>query len=241
MEVISSRADKDNCEKWISLRLNNVSIFNAPIEYKNDGLKCIFDNYKIPHNLDVLFLDIDGGEYQLLKGFINKESRPKIICVEYDNSFPLSIDYVPSKYCHQASSMSFYKLMSSLGYIYVNTFFHDHIFMCEKFADQINFSRPPFEFFCRNSMPELYQLESVLLHQKLESATAGIDFYEQKLNVLISEGHPHAADFFSYVMAGISTCLNISTRLGQDRDSYSVMLSESASRFIKKYVYLYAR
>ena len=65
---------------------------------------------KSPHgHLDVLFLDIDGGEYQLLNGFIANECRPKIICVEYDNTFPLSIDYVPTKYRHQASSIAFYK------------------------------------------------------------------------------------------------------------------------------------
>ena len=113
--------------------------------------------------------------------------------------------------------------------------------MCGNFAGKINHSRPSFEFFCRNAMPELYQLESVLLRQRPESATAGIDFYEQKLNVLISEGHPRAADFFSYVMAGITTCLNIATTLKQDRNSYSVKLSEAASKFIKKYVHLYAQ
>ena len=107
--------ERHHCEKWESLQYNNVSIFNSEIEHKPNGLQSLFEVNKIPCNVDVLFLDIDGGEYQLLRGFLNKQRRPKVICVEYDNSFPLSIDYVPSEIrCgRQASSISFYKMMSS--------------------------------------------------------------------------------------------------------------------------------
>ena len=232
--------DQHNCEKWESLQLNNVSIFNAAIPYKKDGLKYIFDNHMIPYDIDVMFLDIDGGEYQLLDQFINHTYQPKVICVEYDNSFPLSINCVPSEICHgrQASSMSFYKLMSSAGYVYVNTFCHDHIFLSESFAKKMGINPPPFEFFCATATNNLYQFDNVFLGQKPDQADLGVNFYEEKIKMLISECHPHAVNFYSYVVGGLSCCYNFICKQGQENSDYSQTFARAACEFRAKYSYL---
>ena len=70
-------------------------------------------------------MDIDGSEYLLLEGM--KKIRPKFICVEYDDSYPLSIDDIPNAAGHgrryQASSLSMFKLMKSMNYLYIQSFF----------------------------------------------------------------------------------------------------------------------
>lgn len=234
--------DQHNCDKWESLCLNNVSVFNAAIPYKYDGLKSIFDNHKIPYDIDVMFLDIDGGEYQLLDNFINHEYQPKIICVEYDNSFPLSIDFIPSVICHgrQASSTSFYNLMSSSGYVYANTFFHDHIFLSGYFAKKMNISSLPFELFCATATNNLYEFVNVFLCQKPDQAELGVSFYEEKLKMLISDDHPSAVHFYSYVVGGLSCCYSFLCKQGDKNSDYAKKFVHAASIFRAKYTHLLA-
>ena len=233
--------DRQSCDKWDSLGLENSLIINAAIDYRSDGLRSIFEENNIPRDVDVLFLDIDGGEYQLLGGFLDEECRPKIICVEYDNAFPLSIDYIPKTICRgrQASSISFYKMMTSAGYLYTYTFFHDHVFVDKAFAKQYNLTKfPGFNQFCQVATMNLYQFDNVFLCQDLDSADLGVKFFERKLNVLISEGHPSASHYYSYIAGGIMNCIGFMKKIGKDSEEYAKDFNSAAIKFIDDYHYV---
>ena len=81
----------EHCNEWEELNFENVSVHKKLIPYTNSGLD---DTLKEVCNStpDVLFLDIDGSEYHQIRGLTN--FRPKFICVEYDNAYPLNIEYV---------------------------------------------------------------------------------------------------------------------------------------------------
>jgi len=101
-------------------------VHNKYISYAETGLEDILHECGCCKELDVLFFDIDGGEYQLFRGLIS--FRPKIVCIEYDNSFPLSINYVPRMIRHhqnggQASSTAFFHLFRQKRYTYIRSFF----------------------------------------------------------------------------------------------------------------------
>ena len=172
--------DQLSCEKWKSLALDNVSIFNTSIPYRQDGLITIFKENKIPQDIDVLFFDIDGGEYQLLEGFISGGYRPKVICVEYAYAFPISIDYIPTSICHgrQASSSAFLMLSSS-GYIYLNTY--PGSYLCGScFCGTNQCSVPPAEYFYVQAAANIAQFDKVFLCQPIDSGDQGVKFYESK-------------------------------------------------------------
>lgn len=48
------------------------------LSYKANGIDEYFDEHKIQRTPDIVFLDIDGGEYYLLAGM---QCRPAVICV----------------------------------------------------------------------------------------------------------------------------------------------------------------
>lgn len=245
MQWHSSRMDgrylveqsKQDCNQWNVLGLNNVSIINSAIDYSPSGLRRVFDDNKINCDLDVLFLDIDGGEYQPPEGFLDDTYRPKIICVEYDNAFPLSINYIPSSICHgrQASSIAFYKLMASAGYLYMNTFWHDHIFVDEFFVKKLHISTPTFETFTQIASTNLYQFDRVCLNQRPATPDSGVQFYESKINLLISEAHPCAAHYYSYVAGGINACISLLAANGKVHEDYAKIFSSAGLDLIRKY------
>ena len=105
-------AEKNVYDEWQDVDSDCVNIVNKRIDYDRKGLERILDELQAPFSLEVLFFDIDGGEYQLLEGL--DSYRPKMICVEYDNAYPLNIDYIPLRTRHgfqQASSLAMFKLM----------------------------------------------------------------------------------------------------------------------------------
>ena len=117
----------EHCEEWEQLNLDNIKIYKKLIPYKYSGLNDTLDELcdSCP---DVLFLDIDGSEYHQLKGLT--DFRPKFICVEYDNSYPLNIEYVPRFMRHSVESTRSLLLHSnfSLKRLYLSKYiFLDHI------------------------------------------------------------------------------------------------------------------
>ena len=230
--------DQLSCEKWKSLALDNVSIFNTSIPYRQDGLITIFKENKIPQDIDVLFLDIDGGEYQLLEGFISGGYRPKVICVEYAYAFPISIDYIPTSICYQkqASSIAFFRMLSSAGYVYLKTFFQDHIFVDRDFAAKINAILPPPEYFYVEAAANIAQFDRVLLCQY--SGDQGVKFYESSLRILMSQRHACTASFYSYIVGGINCCLGVLNQLEDANPDYYKEFKRAGIKFMKDYSHL---
>ena len=182
---------------WNNFVLENnidATVVNKRIEYKNNSIDSLLEEFFEPNEIAVLFLDIDGSEYLLLDGM--KKHRPKFICVEYDNSYPLGIDYIPTKPGHgrryQASSLAMFKLMKSMNYLYIQSYFQDHIFIDKELYEHLpltseNFPAGDLHFF-RNAPNHLFSYDSVLLNQSENDASLGVNFLASKVHNLIMNG-----------------------------------------------------
>ena len=183
---------------WKELNLSKTINIPKYIHYTQYGLEIAFDWTGEGSMIDVLFFDIDGGEYQLLEGL--RKYRPKFICVEYNNSYPLCIDFVPNSIRHgvQASSRAMYRLMAAKGYTYCKSFFHDHVFISNEFLDKIKpnvFEEPlGITAFANNASKHLYNYFNVLAFQK--DPVDGINFCKERLDFLINNGSREQARIY---------------------------------------------
>ena len=219
--------DAENCYEWKQFvekngYQNKVKICNLGISYNEKGLENTLEDVNSPYDLDVLFLDIDGGEYHLLKGL--ELYRPKIICVEYDSSFPLSINFIPRNIQHglQASAISFYKLMRSKNYTYIKSFHNDLVFISDEFLPNIKqdlFQNIGREAFYKNASSELYQYVFVLLDQDKDgrSPSKGIEFYFDKIEMLIENGYWDDARHFFWFLVLIMNSFAMIARMKGDQ------------------------
>ena len=205
-KAILVEAFEEYCNEWRLLQLDNVDVFSRGIDYANSGLESLLSDINAPRNIDIFFLDIDGGEYQLLKGL--NQYRPKLLCVEYDNSYPLSIEFVPNQIRHgvQASSLAIYKLMIAKGYTYVRSFFQDHIFIAnevlDRVKDSIQFSIGK-DAFASSASSHLYSFHAALLNQQEDKGGDGISFYSSKVSILIDNGYLEEARHCYYLLSQV--------------------------------------
>lgn len=235
-------ADKNRCEEWNETGIGCFSIINKQIDYGRKGLEQILDELQAPFSLEVLFFDIDGGEYQLLEGM--DSYRPKLICVEYDNAYPLNIDYIPLRTRHeqQASSLAMFKLMRSKGYKYLKSFSHDHIFVSDEFVNQYHDSieHKGIEYgddlFFNESPGHLYQLNLVCANQADGAGAAGINFYDSKLkNLIHNEYLVDAKNFYCHLCASFDAMTPFVKLRG---DSYSSQYISALEKFRSSYLWL---
>jgi hypothetical protein len=203
-------ASTEHCKEWESLNLRNVVIYNKKINYDPSGIDSLLSEIKVPYDLDVFFLDIDGGEYQLLEGM--NSFRPKLICAEYDNSYPLSIDFVPRQIRHsvesaQCSSRAMFRLMSEKGYTYIKSFFLDHIFIANEVIGK-NQDNPDLQLvgrkaFCKLAPRHLYDFRAVLLNQDAGKGGNGVEFFQRKLLNLVEHGYIQEASHYYFMLSQI--------------------------------------
>jgi len=205
-KAILVEAYEDYFNEWRRLQLDNVDVFNIGINYIDSGLESLLADINAPRNIDIFFLDIDGGEYHLLNGL--NSYRPKFICVEYDNTYPLSIDFVPNQIRHgvAASSLATYKLMIGKGYTYVRSFFQDHIFIANELLecvkDSIQFPIGK-DAFVSSASSHLYQFDVTLLNQHEDEVGNGIIFLSSKVSILIDNGYLKEAKHYYYMLSQI--------------------------------------
>ena len=193
------------CNEWKALNLNNIIVKNSYISYTETGLEDILQECGCRKDLEVLFFDIDGGEYQMFKGLAS--FRPKIVCIEYDNGFPLSINFVPKVIRHhqnggQASSAAMFHLFRQKRYTYLRSFFQDHIFISDEYLDEIgnlaNLGISTFgrDAFINNASDHLYSYQAVLINQPDNHANDGVNFYATKIESLLDNGYISEARHF---------------------------------------------
>jgi len=226
-----------HCGEWRDLNLNNVDIHCRGINYDQNGLEMLLTDISAPRDIDVFFLDIDGGEYQLLNGL--HQYRPKLLCVEYDNSYPLTIDFVPKQIRHgiQSSSLAMYNLMTSKGYTYLRSFFHDHIFIdngvLSNVTDKIQFPIGD-EAFISTASQSLYQFHAVLLNQQENQGGSGIDFYSSKVANLIENGCIKEAKNYYFMLSQVFHSYSVMVRQIRG-DSYFQFYHSALEKFDKSY------
>jgi hypothetical protein len=232
-----------SCE-WSSIG-GDIIIHEDYIPYQERGLDRALRAFgDLPIDFDALFLDINGGEYQLLEGMV--EYRPKVICLEYDNAYPLNIDYVPRFFGYspetgQASSKAFHRMMASKRYYFAKAFFQDHVYVSEEFLRLALSVDPDFphgtHHYCKTAHQALYSPTVVLANQKEGEACQGVSFYQDKIRALASDGlHREAAEMYSYVLMH---AMSINSSIDSTRStSYCNQLRIALSKMIEEYCYL---
>ena len=242
-KVLLCEANEELYEEWNSVDNSRLTIVNNRIKYDRKGLEELLHELQAPFSLEALFLDIDGGEYQLLEGL--DCFRPKLICVEYDNAYPLNIDYIPLRTRHgmqQASSLAMFKLMRSKGYKYLKSFFQDHIFIAEEFVSQhldtidrmgVKYGD---ELFFDEAPKHLYNLSAVCVNQSEGSGDAGINFYSWQLrNLISSEYLLDAKNFYCHLCASFDALIpQVETR----GDAYFSQYMNALETFRSSYLWL---
>jgi hypothetical protein len=229
--------DSCDCADWIELNLPRATIINATVFYNEGGLEHLLTSNRVDPEIDVLFLDIDGGELQLLEGL--HSYRPKVVCVEYDNSFPLYIDFTPRSIMHraQASSTAMFKMMLRKGYSYIRSFFHDHIFVANEFFPRVvSFLEAPYgrDGFVQEAHNHLYMYHAVLLNQGQDNGDLGVWFYQEKIDALVSNGYiPEARSFYSELRRTFETLDPIIESYG--RTDYHLKFRQARMSFNSRY------
>lgn len=175
-------------KKIRDLQIEKLNTISKPLEYTKDGLNKAFEIAGITRQkkCNVLFLDINGGEYHLIDGL--NPSRPEFICVECDNYFPLGFEYIPKypRYGTQASQSSMYKMMKAKGYLLVKCFVVDMVFVAEE-AAELNYSFFKQlgiydEYHAANQIVEnSYSLLQAVANQPEEDSQNGINFVKSKM------------------------------------------------------------
>ncbi|KZR68400.1 hypothetical protein PMIT1313_02018 [Prochlorococcus marinus str. MIT 1313] len=234
--------ERSQCSKWKHFISNTekVKIYNKKIEYNSNGLSKLLDEIGSPQQPEVLFLDIDGGEYQLLEGL--HFFRPKVICVEYDNVYPLNIDFVPQQIRHgiQASSKAMYRMMLEKGYIYLESFFHDHIFVTKEFLQDCLKSNLQLlhgrKYFIQNAPVHLYEIHKVLagFDGKTDPGSLRIELYSGRVRNLLNDGYrDEALSFYAYLTLAFKSYISIFRRTSLSK--YCESLTEGIEAFHREF------
>jgi len=130
-ECVLGEADARHYASLDRLASSNITIIKSGLSYSCNGIDQYITKNKFPKTPDIIFLDIDGGEYQLLAGM---NMRPSIICVEFERTLLADAHYIPNifGYGHQASAISTLEIMNSKEYVLAEATLGDLIFVDEK-------------------------------------------------------------------------------------------------------------
>lgn len=148
--AILIEADKNrfrDLQRNYSTQGNKVLAINCFVGFgDNDNLDNILSNTTIPHDFDLLSIDIDGNDYHVWSRL--EHYRPKIVVVEFNPTIPTDVAFVQkaSPELSQGSSLrSLVELGKAKGYELVcvlpfNAFFVDkqyfHLFELESNAPE---------------------------------------------------------------------------------------------------------
>ncbi len=113
-------------KKFHDLRNNlasfaNQNLFNEFVGLeKNNNFEFFLHKAGAPKDFDLLSIDIDGMDYWVLDTM--EEFRPKIICIEYNQSIPFDVSYIQEKSFlikHGSSAKAISELGTRKGYTVV--------------------------------------------------------------------------------------------------------------------------
>ena len=228
-------------EAWRRKNLPNAEVYEIPIPLVSHGLIDAFDKVGLQTDLDVLFLDIDGGEYHLLKAFLASNTlRPKFIHVEYDNAFPLFVDYVPTKIVNgrQASAIAFLHMLQNAGYAHFGTFGHDLVFVDQAFVVSRNLKCPTHEDFVRQTLRGMYSVSNVIGFQKSDESRNGVAFLASKLDILLESLHPAASQYYSFLAYSMLQALSFTYVVRRNDKDFCQQVEFEINSFISKYAFL---
>ena len=103
-----------------------------------NSLDNILLNHNFNKNFDLLSIDIDGNDYYIFQGLEN--FRPKIICIEYNPTIPLDIEFIQKKDFNiqqGSSALSLYKMIKKKNYHLISSTYVNLIFIEESYKELI--------------------------------------------------------------------------------------------------------
>lgn len=225
-EAYLIESDQSHAHSWseylstISLgKRDKVSIINREIPYESNGLESLFLSLSIK-SLDVLFFDIDGGEYQLLESL--NATQPNIVCVEADNGYPLNISYVPNHIRHldQCSHRAMYEMMIRKGYIYLTGLAQDLIFVTpDLLHETILKYRPdlPYgeDFFFQTAHRNFENYFRIWDNwpQNIAAGVVTVEYFSTRLRRLVNNNQHSEASIFHQECLRVLDCLFLFMRI----------------------------
>lgn len=135
-------------EKWKKETQNyNVTILNQFVQTNGENsLDCILGKEKVPLDIDLMSIDIDGDDYHIFKEI--KIYRPRIIVIEYNSTIPPQTELVQDlgeKDPYGASARSLLKLAHEKGYKLATTTTTNCIFVAKEEFDKLSIIEPRIE------------------------------------------------------------------------------------------------
>jgi hypothetical protein len=118
----------------------SVFTFHRFVEFEGPNtLDTILAGTPIPHDFDILSIDINGNDYHIWESLQNY--RPKIVVIEFNPSIPIEVDYVQAKDMSvmQGSSLTaIVRLGLAKGYCLIHATVTNGIFVDEKYATRFD-------------------------------------------------------------------------------------------------------
>lgn len=110
-----------------------------------ENINDLFAKYNVPHNFDILSIDIDGMDYWVWKAL---KYEPSVVMIEFNSNFgpdeSYALKYDPNyvfdckSWAYSASLKAFQKLAKDKGYfLYDHCEWNDLFFVKNEFADKI--------------------------------------------------------------------------------------------------------
>jgi hypothetical protein len=119
---------------------DNIYTLNEYVHFEGGNtLDNLLSNTPIPINYDLLSIDIDGNDYHTWEAV--EKYEPKIVCVEYNNTVPPSVEFVQAadfSVNQGAGLLSLYNLAKQKGYELVCVQWANLFFVKEKYFSKFN-------------------------------------------------------------------------------------------------------
>lgn len=140
---------------------NSVYLINKYVDYDGkDSLDNILKDYKIPLDLDLLSIDIDGNDYHVWNSI--KKYRPKVIVIEFNPTIPNDVEFVQKKdfnINHGASILSLVNLGKEKGYELICSTVSNLLFITKEYFSLLNIEDNSIEFINPQKVaPRIFQL-----------------------------------------------------------------------------------
>jgi len=131
----------------------NVIKINKKIDITgHNKLDNILSATSIPLNYDFLSIDIDGMDYHIFSGI--DVYKPKIICIEFNPSIPIDVEFVQEKNFkikHGSSALSIFNLAEKKGYKLIACTNCNLIFIDKKIIKYVLKKTPKLNSICNQS------------------------------------------------------------------------------------------
>ncbi|MEM5810449.1 MAG: hypothetical protein QXP66_00940 [Candidatus Aenigmatarchaeota archaeon] len=130
-------ADKEKFKELKNNYIYNPSVItlNKFVGFNNnDNLDIILKDVSIPVDFDFLSIDVDGNDYHIWNAI--QYYKPKLVCIEYNPTIPVEIDFVqPADYSinQGCSLLSLVRLGKAKGYELISTCFVNAFFVKKEY------------------------------------------------------------------------------------------------------------